>query len=39
MNLKKLFSDFFESEKAGGLLFVAATLISLFTANSAVAES
>ena len=34
MRSTKLFSKFFESEKAGGILLVLATLISLFLANS-----
>lgn len=35
MKLTKLFSEFFESEKAGGLILVFATIISLLLANSA----
>jgi NhaA family Na+:H+ antiporter len=35
MILSKLFHDFFESEKAGGLILVFATLLSLGLANSA----
>lgn len=35
MKLTKLFSEFFESEKAGGLILVFVTLISLLLANSA----
>lgn len=34
MKLTKLFSDFFESEKAGGFLLIASTLSSLVLANS-----
>ena len=33
--LTKLFTDFFESEKAGGLILVFATLLSLVLANTA----
>ena len=39
MNITKLFSDFFESEKAGGFILVACTLLSLLLANSAWSES
>jgi len=39
MNITKLFSDFFESEKAGGFILIACTLLSLFLANSAWSES
>lgn len=35
MKLTKLFSEFFESEKAGGMILVFVTLISLLLANSA----
>ncbi|MES2515467.1 MAG: Na+/H+ antiporter NhaA [Bacteroidota bacterium] len=35
MKLSRLFNDFFESEKAGGLILVFATLLSLGLANSA----
>ncbi|MBK8493663.1 MAG: Na+/H+ antiporter NhaA [Chitinophagaceae bacterium] len=35
MKLTKLFTEFFESEKAGGLILVFVTLISLLLANSA----
>lgn len=35
MKLTKLFTEFFESEKAGGLILVFATIISLILANSA----
>jgi Na+:H+ antiporter, NhaA family len=34
MNLTKLFNDFFNSEKAGGLILVFATVLSLVLANS-----
>lgn len=34
MKLTKLFTEFFESEKAGGLILVFATIISLLIANS-----
>jgi Na+:H+ antiporter, NhaA family len=36
MKLSKLFVEFFESEKAGGLLLIIATLISLLIANSVI---
>lgn len=36
MKLSKLFTEFFESEKAGGLLLIIATLISLLLANSVI---
>lgn len=35
MKLEKLFSEFFESEKAGGLILVFVTVVSLVLANSA----
>lgn len=35
MKITKLFSEFFESEKAGGLILVFVTIISLLLANSA----
>ncbi len=35
MKLTKLFSEFFESEKAGGIILVIMTIISLAAANSA----
>jgi NhaA family Na+:H+ antiporter len=35
MKMTKLFRDFFKSEKAGGLILVFATIISLWLANSA----
>ena len=34
MKLTKLFSEFFESEKAGGVILVCATILSLVLANS-----
>ncbi len=34
MRIKRLFNEFFESEKAGGLILVCATIISLILANS-----
>ena len=34
MKITRLFSDFFESEKAGGLILVLVTIISLLLANS-----
>ncbi len=34
MKLTKLFKDFFESEKAGGLILIICTLLSLIIANS-----
>jgi Na+:H+ antiporter, NhaA family len=34
MKLTKLFRDFFESEKAGGLVLIACTMVSLLLANS-----
>ncbi|MDZ4748906.1 MAG: Na+/H+ antiporter NhaA [Saprospiraceae bacterium] len=39
MNPTKLFSEFFESEKAGGLILIVCTLISLMIANSAIGPS
>jgi NhaA family Na+:H+ antiporter len=39
MNPTKLFSEFFESEKAGGLILIVCTLISLTIANSAIGPS
>ncbi len=35
MRVTKLFKEFFESEKAGGLLLIACTIVSLVLANSA----
>lgn len=37
--LSKLFSEFFESEKSGGILLICCTAISLLIANSAFQES
>ena len=34
MNATKLFKDFFDSEKAGGLILIACTVVSLVIANS-----
>ncbi len=39
MNPTKLFTEFFESEKAGGLILIGCTLISLILANSAIGPS
>jgi NhaA family Na+:H+ antiporter len=39
MNPTKLFKDFFESEKAGGLILIACTVVSLLIANSAFGEN
>lgn len=39
MKLTKLFTGFFESEKAGGIVLVIATAVSLFLANSALSAS
>lgn len=39
MKLTKLFTDFIESEKSGGLILVACTTLSLILANTSVAES
>ncbi len=38
MRLTRLFKDFFESEKAGGLVLIACTIISLLIANSSLAN-
>ena len=38
MKITRLFKDFFDSEKAGGLILIACTLISLGLANSYVGE-
>jgi NhaA family Na+:H+ antiporter len=35
MKLTKLYNEFFESEKAGGLILIFATAVSLILANSA----
>jgi Na+:H+ antiporter, NhaA family len=34
INVSQLFNDFFESEKAGGIVLVFVTILSLFLANS-----
>jgi NhaA family Na+:H+ antiporter len=39
MKITKLFKDFFESEKAGGFILIACTLLSLFLANSIWSEN
>ena len=39
MKITRLFKDFFESEKAGGLILIACTLISLGLANSYLGET
>lgn len=39
MKATKLFKEFFESEKAGGLILIACTVISLLIANSSFGES
>ena len=39
MNPTKLFSEFFESEKAGGLILIVCTLVSLTLANSTIGPS
>ena len=39
MQITKLFTSFFESEKAGGLVLVICTAVSLFLANSSWSES
>ncbi|SCY79034.1 Na+/H+ antiporter NhaA [Flavobacterium caeni] len=39
MRLTKLFHEFFESEKVGGLILIACTAVSLLLANSAWADS
>jgi NhaA family Na+:H+ antiporter len=39
MRLSKLFSDFFESEKAGGIILIVCTIISISLANSFFHES
>jgi NhaA family Na+:H+ antiporter len=39
MKLTKLFDDFFNSEKAGGLVLIACTLLSLILTNSGVQSS
>ena len=39
MNVTTLFKDFFESEKAGGFILIACTILSLFLANSIWSDS
>ena len=39
MTITKLFKDFFESEKAGGFILIACTLLSLLLANSIWSEN
>lgn len=39
MQLTKLFKDFFESEKLGGLVLIVCTIVSLLLANSSFGES
>lgn len=39
MKLTKLFKDFFESEKLGGLVLIVCTIVSLLLANSSFGES
>lgn len=39
MKLSKLFTEFFHSEKAGGLILVICTFVSLVIANTAIGES
>jgi NhaA family Na+:H+ antiporter len=38
MRITKLFKDFFESEKVGGLILIACTMISLLLANSSLSQ-
>jgi NhaA family Na+:H+ antiporter len=38
MKITKLFNDFFESEKAGGLILIICTILSLIFANSGLGE-
>ncbi len=38
MRITKLFKDFFESEKVGGLILIACTIISLLLANSSLSK-
>lgn len=38
MKITKLFKDFFDSEKAGGLILIICTIISLIVANSVLGE-
>ncbi|MDO5105443.1 Na+/H+ antiporter NhaA [Capnocytophaga sp.] len=39
MKATKLFKDFFDSEKAGGIVLICCTVLSLIVANSALGES
>jgi NhaA family Na+:H+ antiporter len=39
MKLSKLFAEFFHSEKAGGLILIICTFVSLVIANTAIGES
>ncbi len=39
MKLTKLYNEFFESEKAGGLVLIACTLVSLLLSNAFIGES
>ena len=39
MKLTKLFSDFFNSEKAGGIILICCTALSLLLANSSFGEA
>ena len=39
MNASKLFKDFFNSEKAGGLTLIGCTILSLIIANSSIGEA
>ena len=39
MKLTKLFKEFYESEKAGGIVLLIATILSLVLANSTVGAS
>lgn len=39
MKVTKLYKDFFESEKSGGLVLIAFTIISLLIANSSLGNS
>lgn len=39
MKVTKLFTEFFESEKASGIVLIACTIVSLLLANSALQES
>jgi len=38
MKISSLFSDFFHSEKAGGVVLIVCTAVSLILANSALGE-